>query len=142
MEDDNESCLLDNPCLLCYHSPSHRSLDAAQKVTTEDRKTRTYREVSVKVVFPVKKRLPIYGAVESQSCHHRCFDAALVQDLGTHGDIMGTDDLRMTGYVYSNHIRHNLQVMCRVRTHRRMTPGNSEEPRSEPERQRTAWYWS
>lgn len=44
---------------------------------------KTHREVSVEVVFPVEKRLPVYGTVESQSRHHRCLDTPFVQHLGT-----------------------------------------------------------
>lgn len=49
-----------------------------------DRERKTHREVSVEVVFPVKKRLPVYGTVESQSRHHRCLDTPFVKHLGTH----------------------------------------------------------
>lgn len=44
----------------------------------------TYREVSIEVVFPVKQRLFVDGAVESQACHDRCFHTPFVEDLKTH----------------------------------------------------------
>lgn len=50
---------------------------------SDDRDWQTHREVSVEVVFSVKQGLPVYGAVESQPCHHCCLDTSFVQDLGT-----------------------------------------------------------
>lgn len=48
---------------------------------------KTHREISIEVVFPVKKWLPVYGAVERQSCHHCCLHTSSVEDLGKHRDI-------------------------------------------------------
>lgn len=40
-----------------------------------------YREVGVEVVFPVKKWLLVYGALQSQSCHDCCLHTSLIQHL-------------------------------------------------------------
>lgn len=75
------------PPLMPVLSLSHL-LNSGCCAESEDREWQTHREVSVEVVFPVKKWLLVYGAVESQSCHHRCLDTSFVQDLGTHRDII------------------------------------------------------
>lgn len=62
-------------------------MDVTQKATKEDREWKTHREVGVEVMFPVKQWLPVYSAVESQSCHHRCLDTSPVQDLRIHRDV-------------------------------------------------------
>lgn len=54
---------------------------------------RAYREVSVEVVFPIKKWLLVDGAVESQSCHHYCLHTSFVQDLWAHKEFYPGGDM-------------------------------------------------
>lgn len=60
------------------------SPSVAQKVKEgrkEGKKWKTHRKVGVKVVLPVKERLLVYGAAQSQSRHDCCLHASSVQNL-------------------------------------------------------------
>lgn len=49
-------------------------------------------------MFPVEKGFLVYGAVKSQSRHHRRLDTSLVQDLGgTHIAAALTEELTRKG---------------------------------------------
>lgn len=45
---------------------------------------KTHREIGVEVVLPVKKRLSVDAAVESQGRHDGCLHTSFVQDLARH----------------------------------------------------------
>lgn len=98
----------------------------------------THRKVSVEIVFPVKIRLLIYGAVESQSSHHCSFNASPVQHLEMQEHI--NLDRKIKQLEFSTW--ECSQGMCQVKTHQKMTPESWEELRSEQESQRTVWCWS
>lgn len=119
--------------------PLSHLLNSRCRTECEDRKGKTHREVSVEVVFPVKKWLLVYGAVESQSCHHCCLDTSFVQDLGTQRGITWRESKKTTDYLCLNYVKQHLRVMCQVRMHQRMTPGSLEVLRSQLMSQRTAW---
>lgn len=82
-------CLSDKVLPETLAPPLSPILNSRHQPESEDREAGTHGEVSVEVVFPVEKRLLVYGAVESQSCQHCGLHASFVQDLEADGDVTG-----------------------------------------------------